>query len=246
MRKVLLGLGIGVLCLPMLFVGWLLLASRWAKMDGSTMQAPMALRQTVAALVLQKATFGKAGMPAVDRVLRLDPENAGAWQRRCSVYIWNNDTPSVKDCQKAVELGKEPYSYYNLGRAQDATNDPCSAEESYTAAVSATATNPDFEYVRSMGQSALRCGHLPAAKAGLNLAVELEGKAMNDPDQDDDETANIKKDMLADREYLLVAYQRGGEDTLAGQACTVAHPGWKGCRCDLDAKGKVGCSEVKR
>jgi tetratricopeptide (TPR) repeat protein len=246
MRKVLLGLGIGVLCLPMLFVGWLVLASRWAKMDGSTMQAPMAMRQTVAALVLQKATFGKAGVPMVDRVLRLDPENAGAWQRRCSLYEWNDGTPSVTDCQKAVELKKESYNYYNLGRAQDATNDPCSAEESYTEAVSATASQPDYEYVRSMGKSALWCGHLPAAKAGLELAVELEGKALNDPDQDDDETANIKKDRLADQESLVVAYRRGGEETLTGQMCTAAHPGWKGCSCDLDAKGKVACSEVKR
>ena len=48
MRKVLWVVGIGVLCLPMLFVSWLLLASRWAKMDAVTVRAPAILRQTVA------------------------------------------------------------------------------------------------------------------------------------------------------------------------------------------------------
>ncbi len=246
MRKFLMVAGIGVLCLPMLFVGWLLAVSRWAKMDALTMHAPRPFRQTVAEIVLQKAGFGEKAEPAVDRALRLDPENANAWHRRCSSYVWDKGVPSVKDCQMAVALGKEPRDYFNLGRAQDYAKDPCDAEDSYTQAVSATAANPNITYVESMGRAALRCGHVPAAKAGLQLAVDLDAKALNEPDQDDDEIADSKKDMLENEEYLVIAYHWGKDDTLAGQACAAAHTGWKGCSCDLDARGIVACSEVKR
>jgi len=234
------------LCLPMLFVSWLLLASRWAKMDAVTVRAPAILRQTVAEVVLQKAGFGKKAAPFIDRALRLDPANAIAWRERCGAYSWDDSAPSLKDCRTAVVVDKEPEDYFNLGRALDYANDSCDAEDSYTLAVSATASHPDITYVESMGRAALRCGHLPAAKAGLQLAVDLGAKALNEPDDDNDEIADSKKDMLENEEYLVIAYHRGKDDTLAGQACTAAHPGWKGCRCDLDAKGVVACSEVKR
>jgi len=77
------------------------------------------------------------------------------------------------------------------------------------------------------------------------FAIELEQKSLNGPNKDDNRIAATKKEMLADQEYLLIAYHRENEDTLAGQTCTAAHPGWKACSCDLNAKGIVSCSEAK-
>jgi len=245
MRKVLWVLGIAVLCLPMLFVSWLLLAARWAKMDNMTSQTPAALRQAIAGIILQKAGFGKQSLPGVERALRIDPEDGEAWERRCGVSLIDNGVPNLEACQAAVRYEKEPMDYYNLGRALEYQGNFCAAEDSYTEATSATSSHPDYSYLDSMGRAALRCGHLPASRAGLEFAIELEQKSLNDPNEDVDEIADTKKDMLADQEYLLIAYHRENEDTLAGQACTAAHPGWKACSCDLDAKGIVSCSEVK-
>jgi hypothetical protein len=245
MRKVLLVLGIAILCLPMLFVTWLLLASRWQKMDPTTAHAPLALRQAVASIILQKAGYGKKSLPALNRILRLDPKNAGAWQRRCSIFVWDKSSPNLKDCEAAVQFAEAPGDYYNLGRAQETIGDPCTAEDSYTHAVSATSSNPDTDYLEAMGRAALRCNHLPGSRAGFELAIETQQKWLNQPDQDQDEIDDAKKDILADQESLIVIYHRQHDDTLAGQTCTAAHPGWKSCSCDIDAKGIASCTEAK-
>ena len=243
MRKLLLSAGIAILCLPMLFVIWLLLASRWSRMDAATMQAPPSLRKTIAEMVLQKADYGKESLPALDRALRLDPQNGDAWSRRCGLPFDEDTAPSLKDCEAAVQFNKGPYDCYRLGRAQDALNNPCTAEDSFTQATSATASNPDYTYIDSMGRAALRCGHLPAGRAGLETAIELEEKSLKDPEDHDDEIADTKKDMLTDREYLIVLYNREHENTLAAEACSATHPDWKSCNCDLDPKGLVACAE---
>jgi len=199
MRKVLLVLGIAILCLPMLFVTWLLLASRWQKMDSSTAHAPLFLRQTVTSVILQKATYGKESLPTIDRILRLDPQNVGAWQRRCSTSAWDK-SPNLKDCEKAVKFGAGPADYYNLGHIQETTGDPCTAEDNYTEAVSATSSNPDSDYLEAMGRTALLCNHLPASRAGYEAAITTQQKwlSQNDQDEDKDDIDEAKKDILAD------------------------------------------------
>jgi len=246
MRKVLLVLGIAILCLPMLFVTWLLLASRWQKMDPSTAHAPLTLRQAVASVILQKTTYGKESLPTINRILRLDPQNADAWHRRCSVYAWDdNSTPNLTDCEAAVKFDNAPADYYNLGHIQETTGDPCTAEDNYTEAVSATSSNPDSDYLEAMGRAALLCNHLPASRAGFEAAITTQQKWLNQSDQDEDEVDDAKKDIIADQESLIVIYHRQHEDLLAGKTCTAAHPGWKACSCDIDTKGVASCTEAK-
>ena len=244
MRKVLLVLGIAILCLPMLFVTWLLLASRWQKMDPTTAHAPLFLRQAVASVILQKTTYGKESLPRIDRILRLDPQNAEAWQRRCSASAWGK-SPNLKDCETAVKFAGGPGDYYNLGHIEEAAGDPCTAEDNYTEAVSKTSANPDTDYLEAMGRSALLCNHLPASRAGYEVAATTQQKWLNQSDLDQDEIDDAKKNLLADQESLIVIYHRQHDDLLAGQTCTAAHPNWKVCSCDIDTKGAASCTEAK-
>jgi hypothetical protein len=92
-------------------------------------------------------------------------------------------------------------------------------------------------YLRNMARAALRCGHLGAAIAGFEVAEGLDAKAAADPDQDDD----VKTDLLSDREYLVVAYDRTNQPVKAAAICTKAHADWKACHCEL-TDAEVKCS----
>jgi len=173
MRKVLLILGIAVLCLPMLFVTWLLLASRWQKMDATTAHAPLYLRQTVASVILQNASHSKNPSPALVRTLRLDPDNPAAWHYRCTLSARPDTSPNLKDCETAVKLNHTPGDYYLLGRAQELSGgDPCVAEETFTHAVTATSSNPQPAYLDGMARTALRCGDISASRVGFEVASQ--------------------------------------------------------------------------
>jgi len=245
MRKVLLVLGITILCLPMLFVTWLLLASRWQKMDPSTAHAPLFLRQTVVSVIQQKAGYNKNSSPAFDRILRLDPDNAVAWRYRCS-FSAQSDAPNLKDCETAVKLDHAPADYYHLGRAQELSGvDPCVAEKTYTQAVTGTSSNPQPGLLDGMARTALRCGNIGASRAGFEAALATRQKRLTQPKWSQNDLVQIRKNLLADQESLIVIYHRQHEDLLAGQTCTAAHPNWKVCSCNIDAKGAASCTEAK-
>jgi hypothetical protein len=246
MRKVLLVLGIAILCLPMLFVTWLLLASRWQKMDPTTAHAPLYLRQTVASVIMQKAGYSKNSSPAFDRILRLDPDNAIAWRYRCSFPAQSNATPNLKDCETAVKFDHAPADYYFLARAQELSGgDPCVAEETFTHAVTATSSNPQPGYLDGMARTALRCGDISASRVGFEVALATRQTRLTQPKWSQNDLVQIRKNLLADQESLIVIYHRQHEDTLAGQICTAAHPNWKVCSCNIDAKGTASCTEAK-
>jgi len=245
MRKVLLVLGIAILCLPMLFVTWLLFAVRWQKMDSTTAHAPLALRQAVSSVILQNASHSKDPLPALGRVSRLDPDNAVAWRFRCSFSAQSNATPNLKDCETAVKLDHAPVDYFHLGRAQELSGNPCVAEETFTQAVTATSTNPQPGYLDGMARTALRCGDIGASRAGFEAAVATRQTRLTQPKWSQSDLAQIQKNLLADQESLIVIYHRQHDDTLAGQTCTAAHPNWKVCSCNIDAKGTASCTEAK-
>ena len=71
------------------------------------------------------------------------------------------------------------------------------------------------------------------------MAEGFDAKAAADPDEDED----IKADLLSDREYLAVAYDRTNQPAKAIAICTKAHSGWKTCHCELNDAG-VKCSEA--
>jgi hypothetical protein len=246
LRKVLVVLGVGVLSFPLLFVIWLLLAVRLPKMDALTMRMPMSVRSTVAASVLTNVPWGKKGSQGIDRVIALDSENADAWSRRCTNLWKDAGAAQLQACEKAVALQKTAPNLNNLGRAQEKMGDECAAEESFTQASSAASSGTDYTYVENMGRASLRCGKAYDARAGLETAINLESRNLRAPDQDEDDIADYKEDQLADREYLIVTFDRMHDSANAQTTCSVAHPDWKGCACSLDAKGKVACVEARK
>jgi hypothetical protein len=240
-------LGVVVVCLPMMFVGWLLLAARWTKMDALTLRMPMGMRQVVAQALESNATWGKEGRIQQERVTRLDATNAGAWSGRCTGFFGETKrTADVQTCKVAVSLDGSAGNYNGLGDAQKRAGDACGAEESFTKAASEDSSSNDYTYTESMGRAGLRCGDMSGARAGLETALEKADRSLKAPDEDDDDIADTKSDMLKDREFLVLVYQKEREPVLAAAACSLAHPDWKGCACSLAKDGDVKCEDTKR
>jgi tetratricopeptide (TPR) repeat protein len=236
MRSVLWGLLGLVLCLPLAFVLLLVVAARYPAMDAFTTKLPDGIQATVADLILQKAGYGKDSAKAIDRALRFDPQNPDAWSRRCHGSP-DEKTADQATCRKAIALEPTASNFNGLGAAQEQAKDFCAAEDSYTNAIR-EATN-DAYYLRNMARAALRCGHTGASVAGFEVAEGLDAKAAADPDEDDD----VKTDLLSDREYLAVAYDRTNQPVKGTAICTKAHTDWKICHCEL-TETSVRCSDA--
>lgn len=236
MRPVLWGLLVFVICLPLAFVLFLIAAAKYPAFDALTVKLPTGVRTTIADLTLRNAGYGKDSIKRVDRAIELDPENADAWSRRCH---GNNDKTTFDQaaCRKAIALDPSAYNLNGLGMAQEDAKDFCAAEDSYTSAIRAAAN--EAYYLRNMARAALRCGHAASAVAGFEVAEGLDAKAAADPDEDDD----IQADLLTDREYLAVAYDRTNQPGKAAAICTKAHASWKTCHCELTG-AEVNCSEA--
>jgi hypothetical protein len=237
MRLVLWGLLGLVVCLPLAFVLLIVTAAKYPAMDSFTMKLPAVVQTTVADLILQKAGYGKGSAKGIDRALRFDPESADAWTRRCHANL-NETTSDQAACRKAISLQPTAGNFNGLGAAQEHAKDFCAAEDSYTRAIREAAN--DAYFLRNMARAALRCGHTGASVAGFEVAEGLDAKAAADPDEDDD----VKADLLSDREYLAVAYDRTNQPAKATAICTKAHTDWKPCHCELTETG-VKCSDVR-
>jgi tetratricopeptide (TPR) repeat protein len=236
MRPVFWGLLGPVVCLPLAFVLLIVLAAKYPAMDSDTTKLPEGIQTTVADLILQKTAYGKDAAKGIDRALRFDPENPDAWTRRCHGRF-DGTTPDLATCRKAISLQPTAGNFNSLGAAQEKAKDFCAAEDSYTSAIR-EATN-DAYYLRNMARAALRCGHTGASVAGFEVAEGLDAKAAADPDEIDD----VKDDLLADREYLAVAYDHANQSAKATAICTKAHTGWKACHCEL-TETSVKCSDA--
>jgi len=241
MRPVLWGLLLTVVCLPMAFVLFLVAAGVPA-FDVFTTKLPSGIRSSVADVTLSKAGYEKNARAVIDRVIRLDPENADAWGRRCHATAEGGSQREA--CNKAVALDPTAWNFEGLGSAQEHERDYCAAENSYTSAI--RYSQNDAGLLRDMARAALHCGHAWASVAGFEVAEGLDVKsAANDPNDEDDTAA----DLLADREFLVVAYNRTKQSGKATAMCTKTHPDWASCNCDLTEMG-VRCtnasSEAKR
>jgi len=82
-------------------------------------------------------------------------------------------------------------------------------------------------------------------QATCRKAIALQPTAWNfnglGAAQDDD--GDTKDDLLSDREYLAVGYDRTNQPAKATAMCTKAHTGWKTCHCEL-TETSVKCSGV--
>jgi tetratricopeptide (TPR) repeat protein len=237
MRSVLWGLLIFVVCLPLTFVLYLIAAAKYPAMDALTKRLPTGTRAAVADLTLRNAGYGKNSVKPVERAIELDPESADAWSRRCH-GDGDRATYDMAACRKAIALDPSEWNFSGLGTAQEDAKNFCAAEDSYTSAIKASPNTA--EPLRDMARAALRCGHSGASVAGFEVAEGLDAKAAADPDEDDD----IKTDLLADREYLIVAYDRTNQPAKAAAICAKAHADWKACHCEL-TDSAIKCSDAR-
>lgn len=90
-----------------------------------------------------------------------------------------------------------------------------------------------------MGRSGLRCGDLTGARAGLETAILKEKDFIKGTDED--QLGKVRQDLMADKQFLIVVYQKEHETALAKQTCSDAHPGATSCTCKLISNG-VSCS----
>jgi tetratricopeptide (TPR) repeat protein len=242
MRRLGMTVGIFILFLPLLFVCWLFAAAQWARMDATTLRMPEAARDLVSSVAMQKVGNSRDQLGALHRVLRLNPEEPDAWTWLCAGFInGKQQTADVETCSKALTFQRTSGNYNGLGRAQERLGDECKAEDSYTKAAGEEASSGSYDSVERMGRAALRCGDLYGSRAGLEAAISMQDKLLKDPDEDDDEITDIKKDRLADNEYLAVTLDRLKLPKLSQQACTEAHPASEECACTLDANGTATC-----
>ncbi len=236
MRPVLWSLLLTIVCLPMAFVLFLLVASRFAAMDSFTSKLPSGIRSSVADVAMSKAGYDKGSGAIIDRVLRLDPDNVDAWGRRC--HANTNDAIQREACNKAVALDPTAWNFEGLGSTQEHAGDFCGAENSYTSAI--RYSQNDAGLLRSMARAGLHCDHAWASVAGFEVAEGLDAKSATNDTDDEDNTA---ADLLADREFLVIAYNRTKQSAKANAMCTKTHPDWKGCNCDLTETG-VECTNA--
>ncbi len=234
MRRILWGLLVFVVCLPLAFVLFLIPAAKFPAIDAFTRKLPTGIRSDVAELAMNNAGYGKDSSRTTDRALELDPDNPEAWSRRCH-GDGEEEKTNLEACRKAIALEPSAWNFDGLGTAQEQAKDYCAAEDSYTKAINVSANNAT--YLRNMARAALRCGHTAASVAGFEVAEGLDAKAAASPDEDDE----IKANLIADREYLSVAYGKTSQPAKATDACAKAHPGWKSCSCELNDNG-VKCS----
>ncbi|MEO6807098.1 MAG: hypothetical protein ABI209_13245 [Edaphobacter sp.] len=227
MRRVLWGLLIFLLCLPLAFVLWVAAAAKYPAMDSFTMTLPAGVRATVAELTMRNAGYGKDSAKAIDRTIAIDPDNSDAWSRRCQGNF-QKIKGDIASCRKAIALDPSALNYNGLGLTQENAKDFCAAEDSYTIAIRSLQNDPAL--LRNMSRAALRCGHAPSSVAGFEVAEDLDAKSAASPDDDGDDASS---DLVIDREYLTVAYDRTSQPAKAAATCAKAHTGWKTCHCEL-------------
>jgi tetratricopeptide (TPR) repeat protein len=237
MRPVLWGLFVFIICLPMAFVLLIVAAAKFPAMDAFTMKLPADIRTAVADLTLQNAGYGKDSAKGIDRAIKLDPDSADAWGRRCFLGE-DGATGDLPACRRAIALDPSSSNFNGLGSAQEKAKDYCAAEDSYTSAIRASTNDPYS--LRNMARAALRCGHAGASVAGFEVAEGLDAKAAADPNEDDD----AKDNLLTDRQYLIVLYDRTNQPAKATAICTRLHADWKTCRCEL-TETDVKCTDAQ-
>ena len=242
MKRALIVSGVVAACLPMLFVAWLMMASYWPAMDRLTMKLPSGVRQTIATVAFEKVGWDKKAPARLERVLQLDPTNAKAWSRRCSLNDdFTDATANLHSCTTAIALDSSESNWTGLARAQEAVGNECAAEESFTKAANLAPSSSGYYHEEELGRAALRCGDLYTARAGLEAAIDLENKSLKEDDDDQDEINETKDDQVTDREYLVVTFDKLHEPGLSRQACSAVHPDWKGCVCSLSSATEVHC-----
>jgi hypothetical protein len=237
-------LGVVVVCLPMMLVGWLLLAARWTKMDALTARMPEGTRSLVVQAMLSHSSDTKG----LRRATKLDPEAVREWQQRPRLIAnvvgsRGRQTPPELQAFYKQQIANRAAARALSKKAEDdeKAGQACAAEDLYTQAASKDVSAEIYSYTERLGRAGLKCGDLPGARAGLEVAVLKETNFIKGTDED--QLADVRRDLLKDREFLVVVYEKEHESGLARQVCSDAHREWKGCVCALGKDSDVKCTE---
>jgi hypothetical protein len=223
-----------------------LIEARFPALDSLTTLQPHPLRAIVAGLAMRELGPADNG---VDRILKLDPGNAPAWERRCTAAIGPSPAISVSDCERAYALDPTAANLRAVASAQESDNRPCEAEDNYRKALS----KPDLAVRKPLGlrdesRAALACGHAESALQALQQAelfdLQNTSSLQNTSALERDPTQAAVRDSLAsDHGYMAVVFERINQPEKARQMCTEANPGSPGCSCELTGNALI-CSQA--
>ncbi len=216
-------------------------------MDALTGRMPEGMRSLVVQAMLEQSSDAKG----LQRATKLDPEATKEWLQRprfvpTAVGSSDRQTPpelqalykqQVADRAAARDLSRK-------AEEQEKDGKECAAEDLYTKAASKDVSSEIYSYTEGVGRAGLGCGDLPGARAGLEAAILKQTNFIKGTDED--QLADVRRDLLKDREFLVVVYEKEHESALARQVCSDAHPAWKGCACALGNDGDVKCTDVRR
>jgi hypothetical protein len=221
--------------------------ARFSALDPLTAHEPHPMRALVAGLAMRE--LGPADND-VDRILRLDMQNARAWERRCTAAIGPSPAASVFDCERAYELDSSAANLRAVGSAEESAGQVCDAEATYRQSYD----KPDLSVrkplvLRDEARAALECGHPQISLAALGQAEQLDlaesTDTPRDPTQVADPSAAVRESLASDRGYLAVVYDRMHRPDKAKEMCTEANPGSPGCSCELAGSALI-CSQTTR
>lgn len=214
----------------------LLGAARLCLLDPLTVRMPHAVRSAVATLAVHENGIGPN---ALNRALRLDPDNAAAWGRRCTAYVGKDAGERLDDCRRAVSLRATEANYRAEAAALEETGDPCAAEEAYGRALGDRDTFQRAYVMRDQARTALACGDMNTSLAALKSAEEVDERNASLSE----EAANSGRDGLAaDRGYMAVVYDQMHQPQKAQEMCSAANPGYGSCTCQLTGSG-LSCAK---
>jgi tetratricopeptide (TPR) repeat protein len=212
--------------------------ARFDSLDGLTVREPMPVRTLVGHLALRE--YGTDDN-YLERVLKIDPNNARAWERRCTALLGATQSDWISDCQHALKLEATGTNYRLMGSAQEQANEFCAAQASYHTALS----KPDIAGVRphllrDEARAALACGDPATSLAVLHTAEEIDESTAGNVAAPGE--INSARDGLAsDYGYMAVVYDHINQPEKAREMCSEAYPGSETCNCQLTGTGLV-CS----
>lgn len=229
----------------LLLIG-VLAEARFPEMDGVTMHEPHLLRAAVAGFAMRE--LGPEDNE-VDRVLMLDPENARAWERRCTAALGPSPGQSVGDCERAYTLDPSLPNLRALASAEEVDGRFCDAEGTFKQALGRQ--DPEVRrpaMLRDEARVALACGHAETALESLQQAEELDAQLAAGAERQViptyEQTAGMARESLAfDRGYMAAVYERMNQPEKARQMCTEANPDSPNCSCELTGNA-LTCSQT--
>jgi len=239
---------VAVVCLPMLFMGWLFTAVNVPRMDGSTARLPESMRSLVVQAMLEQSSDNARVMLRAEKI---DSKAAGEWNKHMAylashaIRLTERQTPpELQEMYKQqIEGRKAAKAIAQRAREYQQHGNACAAEDLYAEAGNKDSSQEIYQYTEGVGRAGLQCGDLAGARAGLEAAVMKQTNFLKGTD--DDQLMDVRNDRQKDREFLVVVYERQQKSALAAQACTDAHPGWKGCACALQKDGDVSCGQKR-